>query len=294
MKLLLSNLRLVALAITSLFLINGCQPSDPSTRPAVEQKADVPKEASTLDTYVVGIVPQQSASKLAKLWIPILDRVGKKANVILEFETAKTIPEFEKRCADGLYDIAYMNPYHYTVFHEKPGYEAFAKQQDKQIQGILVKKKDTPLTQLEDLSDSTLAFPAPRAFAATLLTRAALDGKNIDYKTQFVSSHDSVYRGVAKGLFPAGGGIIRTFKGVDPSIQDQLEILWKTPKYTPHAFAFHPRVTQEMRLKISEQFLALTNTEDGTKELSSINFKGIETADDEDWNDVRSLNITVE
>lgn len=269
----------------------GCQQTATST---VEPHDIESPRTKDVDTFVVGIVPQQSASKLAMLWIPLLDQVGGNAKVNLQFETATSIPVFEERCAAGLYDIAYMNPYHYTVYHESPGYEAFAKQKDKKIQGILVKKKGTAITKLDDLNQSTLAFPAPRAFAATLLTRAALDSNEIEYTPKFVSSHDSVYRGVAKGLFPAGGGIVRTFKGVDASVRDQLEILLRTPTYTPHAFAFHPRVSADVRNAISEQFLALGETEDGREQLKSLNFNGIESASDTDWDDVRLLNITLE
>ena len=191
-----------------------------------------------------------------------------KTGVRLQFETAKSIPEFEKRCNEGLYDLAYMN-YHYTVFHETAGYEAFAKQAEKQIQGILVKRKDAPMNTLEALRGTQLAFPAPRAFAATLLTRAALDAKGVSYTPNFVSSHDSVYPGVAKGLFPAGGGIVRTFKGIEPSIQQQLQdLLENTDVYTPHAFAIHPRVPADVRQAIVSEFLALDDTDVGRELLT--------------------------
>lgn len=282
--------------ILTLAILVSCGTAVDEEVASIEAKSvsDEATPSSSLDTYVVGIVPQQSASKLAKLWIPVLNHVGKQAGVRLQFETAKSIPEFEKRCADGLYDIAYMNPYHYTVFHESPGYEAIAKQAKKQIQGIIVKRKDNPMTTLEDLANETLAFPAPRAFAATLLTRAALDAKSVPYAPKFVSSHDSVYRGVAKGLFPAGGGIVRTFKGIEPDIQDQLEIFWKTPTYTPHAFAIHPRVSSEAKTAIVTHILALDDTETGRNLIAPLNFKGIDAASDNEWDDVRALNITLE
>ena len=262
---------------------DGPKPEDTPEPPSVESR-----------TYVVGVVPQQSASKLAQVWIPLLQHVGKNANLNLKFETAKTIPEFEKRCAEGVYDLAYMNPYHYTLFHESPGYEAIVKQKDKQIQGIVVKRKDAAFSQLGDLNGSELAFPAPRAFAATLLTRAGLDAAEVTYEPKFVSSHDSVYRGVAKGLFPAGGGIVRTFKAVEPEIREQLEILWTTPKYTPHAFAVHPRLDDDVRALIASEFIALNDDEAGRQLLEPLKFNGIESAQDADWNDVRALQIHIE
>ena len=131
--------------------------------------------------------------------------------------------------AAGEYDIAYMNPYHYTEFSVDPGYRAFAKETNKRIQGIIVVKKDSPIQSISELSGKTLAFPAPAAFAASVLPRAYFKTNQIEISPRYVSSHDSVYLTVSKNLYPAGGGIQRTFKNMPESIREQLRILWKTP-----------------------------------------------------------------
>ena len=77
--------------------------------------------------YSFGIVPQTNGSKLSKLWSPILQYLENKSDVKLRFATARNIDTFEKRLSSGKYDIVYMNPYHYTVFHDEQGYNAFAK-----------------------------------------------------------------------------------------------------------------------------------------------------------------------
>jgi len=78
--------------------------------------------------YTFGVVPQQAASEMAETWLPFLAWVSAKSGVTLRFVTAPDIPAFEARLAKGEYDLAYMNPYHYTVFHKKSGYEALAKE----------------------------------------------------------------------------------------------------------------------------------------------------------------------
>lgn len=89
-----------------------------------------------------GIVPQQAATKLARLWSPLLAAIGECSDVQLQFRTAPNIPTFEKRLDQGRYDIAYMNPYHYVVFGKRVGYSALAKQADKQIRGLVVVNAD--------------------------------------------------------------------------------------------------------------------------------------------------------
>ena len=123
--------------------------------------------------YSFAIVPQTNGSKLSKLWSPILQYLENKTDVKLRFATTRNINTFEKRLATGKYDIVYMNPYHYTVFHDKQGYNAFAKAKKKRLKGILVVRKDSPYRSINDLNNSELAFPS-NAFAANLVPTAVL------------------------------------------------------------------------------------------------------------------------
>lgn len=238
-----------------------------------------------------GIVPQQSASKLAKLWNPVLSHLSQESGVKIRFATAPNIPTFEKRLAAGEYDFAYMNPYHYVTFHEKVGYQAINKAKDKRIKGIIVTAKNTQYNALKDLNNKTLAFPAPAAFAASILTQSALTRNDVLFTPKYVLSHDSVYRAVAKGIYPAGGGVVRTFKNVSPEIAEQLHILWTSKGYTPHAIASHPRVNKEAIKKIQQAIIDMEKEEKGLKLLKSIKIKGFEKATNNDWDDVRNLHI---
>ncbi len=241
--------------------------------------------------YTFGIVPQQSASKLARLWGPILAEISNQSGVKLRFATAPDIPAFEARLAAGEYDFAYMNPYHYTVFSKSSGYHALAKAKDKKIKGILVVRKDTEIADMQSLADSQLAFPAPAAFAATILTQSHLEKSRVAYTPKYVSSHDSVYRTVAKGLYPAGGGVIRTLRNVAPEVRDQLKVFWISEGYTPHAFAASPAVDKSTRQTVKDALIALDTNERGRKLLGSIRLKGLEAALDSDWDDVRELSL---
>lgn len=243
------------------------------------------------EVLTFGVVPQQAASKLARLWTPILRELGERSGHRLEFKTAPDIPSFEKRLSEGFYDFAYMNPYHYTVFGEKPGYRAIGKQKNKQIRGILVVRKDSPINNIHELDGQTLAFPAPAAFAASVLPRNHLAAERIHISPKYVSSHDSVYYAVEKGLYPAGGGIMRTLKNLHPGLKNKLRILWTTPPFTPHAIAVHPRVPNHVTARIQAEMYRMHEDDKGKRLLGNVRFLGINPADHDDWNDVRALNI---
>jgi len=178
--------------------------------------------------YKFSIVPQQSASKTARTWGPVLKYLTEETGYAFKLKTAKNIPTFEERLLNADADFSYMNPYHYTIFHEKAEYQALAKAKDKRIKGIIVVHKDSNITSIEDLKNKDLAFPSPAAFAASILPRGYLKQQNISMTPYYVSSHDSVYKNVAKNRYVAGGGVMRTFKNTRKKIRDQLKILWTT------------------------------------------------------------------
>lgn len=242
---------------------------------------------------VFGIVPQQSSAKLIRDWSPVLTKISELSGLKLRFATAPSIPEFEARLAAGEYDIAYMNPYHFTVFNASPGYQAIARARDKQIKGILVVNKDAGITSIEQLQGKDIAFPAPAAFAATLLTQAILRNQGITFTPHYVGSHDSSYMGVADGLFAAGGGVVRTLGSAPDDVKNALHILFTTGGYTPHAIATHPSVSEQDKQKLQQAFLALSTSPSGLHALEALNISGFEAASDKDWDDVRALNISI-
>jgi len=101
----------------------------------------LPSNAATSDDTTVltfGIVPQQSASRLAKMWGPLMEELGAAAGVTFRFQTTKDIPTFEACLAKGVYDIAYMNPMHYAIFSQEARYRAIARQSKKRLKGVIV------------------------------------------------------------------------------------------------------------------------------------------------------------
>lgn len=253
-----------------------------------EVKTEKPKTQ-----IVFGVVPQQSPSTVLKNWSAFATKMSELTQLKWVIKTAPSISEFERRCLEGRYDVAYMNPYHYTVFAKKPGYRAFARQAQKRIKGILVVQKEDPAKSIDDLRGYAAAFPSPAAFAASLLTQATLKQKKIPISVNFSNSHDSVYKNVATGIQQVGGGVMRTWRSTKAEFRDKLRILWTSPTYTPHAFAYHPRLSDSLRQRLSSAVQTLSKSSRDPSVFDPIRFKGLEEAKDQDWDDVRALGITI-
>ncbi|EPN4952955.1 phosphate/phosphite/phosphonate ABC transporter substrate-binding protein [Vibrio diabolicus] len=242
-------------------------------------------------SIVFGVVPQQSATKLVQQWQPLLQRWGDLAGVEIKFATARDIPTFEARLMAGAYDIAYMNPYHFTLVNQNPGYMALARAKNKRITGIIVARRGKSVS-LDELQDKTIAFPAPRAFAASIITQSELAQKGIKFTPKYVGSHDSVYLGVLKGLYIAGGGVKRTFESLPSEIKDQLSIIYTTAGYTPHAIAVSNNVDEEITLALRKAIAQLNDDPKAQESFTLLNIDGLQLAQDQDWQDVVQLGIS--
>lgn len=252
-----------------------------------QSPAEVPR-------YTFGIVPQQTSNELARAWIPILSYLSDKTKYILDFTTAKDIHAFEQRAMNGDYDFIYINPLSYVAANRSVGgYKAFAKERDSKLNGIIVVHRNSQYKILPDLNNLTIAFPAPTALAASIIPQAYFESNKVNIKTKYVSSHDSVYLLVAKGIYPAGGGVIRTLETLPTATRDQLRILWTSPGYTPHPFAAHKRIPLEVINRIRDAMVNMDKDQNGKALLDRIAFnKGISAANDLNYNDMRALKLT--
>ncbi len=238
---------------------------------------------------VFGVVPQQSSFELAQTWKPIIEYLEKTTGETISLKIERSIPDFERALYSGQYDIAYMNPYHYVIAHKDKGYNAFARDQ-KKIIGIIVGRKESQIADIRMLKGKKFLFPAPDAFAATLLTKYELLKKyDIDVEKEknflYVNSHDSVYKGVARGIGDAGGGIERTFDTLnDPEVKDTLTILYRTDAYPSHPFACNSSVPQASCEKIKGALLALP-----TSLMQPLKMKKIIPTDDAEYHSVREI-----
>ena len=124
-----------------------------------------------------------------------------------------------------------------------------------------------------------------------MLAYTQLKAKNIHFSPSYVISMDSVYRAVAKGLFPAGQGEARTFGSMEPEIRDQLRILWSADPMPPFTFSAHPRVPPAVLQKIQKAMLEMADNPEGIELLKAVNMKGIAAAHESDYEAVRKLKL---
>lgn len=84
---------------------------------------------------------------------------------------------------------------------------------------------------------------------------------------------------------------MRTFNAMDPKIKDQLNPIWTTKGYTPHAIAAHPSIDPDLRTQVQTFFSNLADTPEGQALLEPLKIQAFMPAENSDWDDVRDLNL---
>ncbi len=246
---------------------------------------------SSENVLTVGVVPQFDQRQLFRNWKPILVELEKITSFKFKLVGSAKIPIFEKQFNQGIYDIAYMNPYHALKAYASQGYIPLVRDKVK-IKGVLVVNKKSPITSVRQLANKTIVFPSPNALGASLLMRCILIEKfNLKFKSKFVHTHSSVYLHVAKNLVAAGGGVDRTLVREAKALQDRLRIIYTTPEIVGHPMVVHPRIPDAKRQAIKLALFKLFATDKGRELFKHIPIKEMIPASIEDYQPLVKYNL---
>lgn len=248
--------------------------------------------AQAAPALTVAIVPQFPPEDIYKSWTPVLREISNITGLKLELMSFSSIPDFESAFLAGVPDIVYLNPYHIVMAKKAAGYKPLIRDDHLRLSGILVVRKDSPITKLSQLEGATLAFPAPNAFGASLYLRALLtEDAHIHFTAKYVKTHSNVYRHVLGGQAIAGGAIRHTLEKESPDVQSRLRVLFETPQVYAHPVAAHPRVPPSVQASLQRAFLSLKNRPDMTDAMKAIQIPDPAVTSYEDYAPLEALGL---
>jgi phosphonate transport system substrate-binding protein len=221
--------------------------------------------------YTLAVVPQFEPAVVESRWGPLLDRIAADTGVRLDLTVYRSIPDFETAFRNAVPDFAYMNPYHAVMARAAQGYIPLVRDGSQPLVGILVVRRDSPAEGIADLDGSTLAFPSPNAFAASLYMRALLAKEHhLRFTSKYVGTHSNVYRHVFLGKAAAGGGVNKTLASEPAELRDSLRVIFETPAVAAHPISVHPRVPSEVQRAVQEGIIALAADPSGRRILGQL------------------------
>lgn len=223
------------------------------------------------NVYTLAIVPQYTPLIIHRNWQPLVARLQRDAGIRLKVKTYNNFRQFLSALHSGEPDFSYLAPYHLVLAHRAQGYKPLLRDDSKQLVGLLLVRKDSPLRSVHELDGKTIAFPSPNAFAASLYMRSWLRKKvGIDFIPSYVGTHDNVYRHIVRGRVHAGSGVNSTLASQPAALQQHMRILYEVPGVAAHPFAAHPRVPDKIRTSVQEAMLEMIKDGEGQHLLNAI------------------------
>ncbi len=247
--------------------------------------------ARAAQTFTIAVVPQFPPEQIFRNWTPVLNEVSRLTGLDLKLKTYVSLPEFETAFLNGALDFAYMNPYHMVMARKAAGYTPILRDGSIRITGILVVRKDSAITRVDQLNGATLAFSSPNAFGSLYLRALLTEEHKIHFTPEYVTTQSNVFRNVLIGRTQAGGAITHTLAQETPELQAQLRILYETPSAYPHPIAAHPRVPAQAREAVLQAFLKLGANPAFAEQLKAIQIPTPVKADLKDYAPFEKLGL---
>ena len=257
-------LALVILLVGSLFL-SGCGEKELGTEENPIILAVVP--SGETETVVAGF------DEVASL---IYDESGLVVEPFVATEYAGVI---EALCSDPpKAHMASLATFAYVVAHERgcADAELVATRYGSAVyNGQIFVRADSGIETLADLEGKTFCRPDPLSTSGWIIPSITLKAAGVDPDTDLAEvvdagSHDAVVAAVYNGDCDAGATYIDARTAIEdehPDVMDVLKVINVTADIPNDGVQWHPSVPQEIRDKVNNALLAISETEAGQEAL---------------------------
>jgi len=279
------------LLIIPLLLLGAC---DNTGKQAYQPEFSATSSSATRE-YVFGVHPQRNPKKLRAVFGPLVNYLNSHVQgAHFIFEASRNFAAFDQKLAGRQFDFVLPNPYG-TIKGIKSGYRVFGKMgNDNDLRGLFIVRRDSNIRTVADLRGKTLSFPAPTAFAATLMAKYFLHthGLNVnrDIQSLYVGSMESslmnVYqRNVAAGTaYPPAW---RSFSKDQPQVAAELKVVWETEAMPDNSLMARDDMPQELVQRVAQALFSMHTNDEGRAVLARMDLSMFKPASNESYDPVR-------
>lgn len=161
-----------------------------------------------------GILPRLSAIELHNMFRPLAEYLSRETGQKVTIVIPKDFEAFKGAVKEGQFDIGFANSLVYVQLKKGAGLDPLALSSEAKsgtrFRGIIIARKDSGITRLQDLKGKKISFvdkdsAAGYIFQMLLLSKAGLDVHKDFTTLPFAKKHDNVTMAVFNGAADAGG-----------------------------------------------------------------------------------------
>lgn len=241
-----------------------------------------------------GVFPYKSPKEMMKLFMPIARQLEKEIGRPVHLSSAPDAEQFNQRAIDGKYDLIWPCNTCYFKIHEKAGFEAVASGAPT-FHGIVIVRKDSGISQLEQLQGKKVAAAWKNSYAAYKFLFFKMKELGYsppeDFLVSFLGKLDSIIFSVVGRHHDAG--VIREDALASSRfdrVRDQLSVIYTSPNVPQFPFAVKPGMDQRLIDQIVKVLTEINDTtSQGKAMLNALKVKEIIPCADSDYDEFRTI-----
>jgi len=244
-------------------------------------------------------VPRLSAAELQVMFAPLTDYLTREVGEKVTLVVPKNFDGIKDAVIAGKADIGFVNPLVYIQVKQSVNIEPLALSSEvksgTRIRGIIVARKDSNITKLQDLKGKKFSFvdedsPAGHIFQKLLLSRAGFDVKKDIVMLPYAKTHEGVVSAVFNKTADAGGVREEQLDKMKGSLDtSQLRIVGYTDYFPNWPFFASPSLKKETADRVRNALLKLKpNDPQNEKILGLARLTGFIPVSDREYDDLRA------
>jgi len=199
----------------------------------------------------LGLLPYLSLKALMRTYHPLVNFLEDRLKRHVIVVTARNFETYIRRTAEYRYDICLTAPHFAALAEQRFHYRRLARYA-RELDGVIVVRKDSPYRRIEDLRGRVFATP-DRLAIITILGESVLKAHHLvphrDITVRYTPSHNNALISVAEGTADAAISEAATYDKIGIRTKEKLRILSRTRKIPHVMFMAGPGLSnQDYRL----------------------------------------------
>ena len=244
-------------------------------------------------------VPRTSEATLQAMFAPLTEYLTRETGEKVTLVVPKNFQDIQDAVQAGKVDIGFVNPLIYVQVKHAVDIEPLALSSEvksgTRLRGIIIVRKDTGVTRLQDLKGKKFMFvdqdsPAGHIFQKLLLSRAGFDVDKDVIMLPFAHNHEGVVTAVFNRTADAGGVREEQLDKMKGSLDvSQLQIVGYTDYFPNWPFFATPKLNKGTADKIRAALLKLKpNDPKNETILGPARLTGFIPVSDREYEDLRA------
>ena len=235
-----------------------------------------------------GVLNQQSPTRTAERWNPILHYVATQAGVPLHLRMGPTVQETNALMAKGELDFVFTNHVFQSEF-DSLGYRVIARWAGDPIRGVIAVPADSVVKSLKDLDGRRVAFPSVDAFVAYAVPVLALRQAGVKVEEVFAGNQEGVLAQL-KARRVDGGAVNSRFLAQYAEREGlHFREVFVSQGYPDLAVIAHSRLPASVVDKVRQALIGMKSDPAAAPILARAASRGFEPATDRDYDGVRHV-----